>query len=221
MLFFEKEFGISMKQDILIPFKAEVRLVNIEATIESFEAHKERISSGEVDVPKFALPKPDIKKAIDNYFKIMTKMASNQILRAGIQRGFISTGSAPREDGSYVEYSDTAQYASKGLAIVPMKSSAQPIVQAIVHAVDNLDEDEEPDDIIMNENEEEIIENEELDMYQDLQFEIDPLLDEFFGEHMYDSDSDIGSEEFDQVEEQMLSESDGDEDNSIDEDDSN
>lgn len=199
------------------PFKAEVRLVNIEATLESFELHKERLASGEVDVPKYALPKPDIKKAIDNYFKIMTKMSSNQTLRTGIQRGFISTGSAPKEDGSYVEYSATAQFASKGLAIIPMKSSAQPVVQAIIEAADNLDEDEEPDDIIMNENEEEIIENEQLDMLEELQFDIDPLLDDFFGENMYDSDSDVGSQEFDEEEEVFINESDGEDDEDINE----
>ena len=77
-------------------------------------------------------------------------MRANQTLKQSIIDAFIKVGCAPNPiDNTYKQYSETEQYATRGLAVIPNKSS-NTNNNMIEILVDTLEENEDPDDIIID-----------------------------------------------------------------------
>lgn len=170
-------------------FKQLTRKLRAKLICDDFDIHQLRLESGELNVPPFSLPsKPSIKVAVDNFFIISKQMRDNISLQQSIKESFVKTGCAPKSDGTYNKYSDTSQFATRGLAVIPVKHS-------VLIAVEALAEDEDPDDIVDNNNNNEVAEDGVI-LEEELIGEIDgdELMDEFLDD-MYDSDSDDDGED--------------------------
>ena len=99
-----------------------------------------------------------MKEAIDNFFIILKDMKDNETLKQSITKSFINTGCAPDPDNSnnYKQYSETSQYSTRGLAVIPKRSSVA-VIEALV--IENLEENDDPDDIMVEAEDQEDVDN--------------------------------------------------------------
>ena len=134
-------------------FKQYTRKIRTEAIIKAFRIHKARLAANEPNLGPFKCPKPTVKEAIDNYFIIINQMEENQILKESIIRSFKDTGCVhnyPDVNNTYKQYSDTTQYSSRGMAVTPERSSPIERIEELVNII--LEDEDDPDDIIVDDN---------------------------------------------------------------------
>ena len=120
-------------------FKQYIRKLRTETIIKAFELHKLRLAANEPNVGPFKCPKPTVKEAIDNFWVILKQMEENETLKQSITKAFENTGCVP-VDKAYKQYSDTTQFATRGLAVTPLTSSPIDRIQALV---DTLEDDDD------------------------------------------------------------------------------
>ena len=82
----------------------------------------------------------------------LSEVEENQILKESIIRSFKDTGCVPNYpdvNNTYKQYSDTTQYSSRGMAVTPERSSP---IERIEEIVAILEDEDDPDDIILDDN---------------------------------------------------------------------
>jgi hypothetical protein len=130
-------------------FKQFTRKIRTKMIIKAFEEHKARREyANEDNIVQFKCRKPTVKEAIDNYYIILKNMKDNETLKQSITKSFINTGCAPDPDNSnnYKQYSETSQYSTRGLAVIPKLSSVA-LIRTLV--IENLEENDDPDYMIV------------------------------------------------------------------------
>lgn len=85
---------------------------------------------------KYRPPKPELKEAIKNLIRYFAEDFKTESFKASIKRTFVSTGTAPKDDGTFVIYSNN-QLGSQGFmnSITPVGTMEPTIIL----------EDESPD----------------------------------------------------------------------------